>query len=268
MSSNNVNKAGANYRGTMKMDRLRLSEQNAADTRDYADVAAPGTVFTIFDDFVFQAPGTEADHPWILNSGTDTEALDPAITAAEGGVIRLTTGDAGTGVAADGSQLVCAVPVQADSGGLHCECRLRINSAVTDIQVNVGLTDSTSLELPVSISGTTITTTASDAAVFCYDTSQTTDEWYGVAVDSDTDDAGNAILGVAPTADTYQRLGIHVSSDGTEIRFLVDGVEKLKLSGDAGISPDVDLYFTVVANATTTTTKTVDVDYILVQHDR
>lgn len=222
--------------------------------------------FTIFDDFLAQT-ATEADGPWIYNSGTDAQAIDPATAAAEGGVIVLTTGNADGTTAADGSQLVCSIPVQADSGNLVVEARLHINTAVTDISVNFGLTDVTTLEEPFTISGTTITSTATDAVCFVYDTAQTTDEWYACGVDGDTDATGNGLTGTAPVAAVYQVLRIEVDSDGERALFYIDGVLVKTLTASV-CDASTNLYATVIANATTTTSKTVDVDYIKISHDR
>lgn len=222
--------------------------------------------FEVFDDFLYQTI-TEADTPWILNSGADAQAIDPAINAQEGGVIRLTSGDAGSGVANDGSQLVCHIPVQADTGGLVFETRLHINTAVTTVQVVAGLTDSTSLELPASVSGTTVTTNLSNGCVFVYDTNATTDEWYAVGVDGDTDATGNAITGTAPTADTYQVLRIEVDADGEGATFYIDGTLAGTLTA-AATAASTNLYATVIVNATTTTSRTVDVDYVRVRTNR
>ena len=136
------------------------------------------------------------------------------------------------------------------------------------MSVCAGLTDSTSLEEPFSIATDTITSTASDAACFVYDDGATSKTWFACAVDGNTDDTGNATTGSAPVADTYQTLRIEVSADGATIAFYVDGVLKKTLSGAAGVSPDVNLYATVIACATTTASKTVDVDYIYVGHNR
>ena len=224
--------------------------------------------FEIFDDFIQQTL-TEADGPWIENSGADDLAVDPAISAQECGVVVLTTGDNDGTVAQDGSQLVCHIPVQADSGGLVFEARLHINTAITNVAVNVGLTDSTALEEPFTIAGgDAITSVATDAACFVYDTSATTDEWWACAVDSNTDDAGNAATGTAPTADTYQTLRIEVSADGATIKYYIDGTLEVTLSGDAGVTPDTNLYATVIACGDGTASKTVDVDYIYVGHVR
>lgn len=223
--------------------------------------------FEIFDDFLYQTL-TEADTPWILNSGGDAQAVDPAIGAQEEGVVVCTTGDADGAVANDGSQLVAHIPVQADSGGLVFETRLHINTAITTVSVFAGLTDSTSLEEPFTNASDVITSVASDACGFHYDTDATTDEWWALAVDTDVDDTGNTATGTAPVADTYQVLRMEVSADGATITFYINGTQAAQLTGAAGVSPDVNLYATVIANATTTTSKTVDVDYIYVGHTR
>jgi hypothetical protein len=222
-----------------------------------------------FDDFVdYQPAHTELDRAWILNAGADAQAVDPVQTAAEGGTMTLVTGNADGTTANDASQLVLAFPVQADSGGLYFETRLKIATAITAVSVYAGFTDATGLEEPVTNSADTLTTTASDAAGFLYDTDATTDQWWMAAVDGDTDDTGNAALGVAPVADTYQVLRAEVSADGATIKFFINGVLVGTLSGAAGVSPDVNLYFTIIACATTTTSKTVTVDYVEVGHAR
>jgi hypothetical protein len=166
-------------------------------------------------------------------------------------------------VAEDGSQLVCHIPVQADGGGLVFETRLHINTAITNVAVNAGLTDNTGLEEPFTIAGgDAITSVADDAVCFTYDTSADTDEWFALATDSTTDDAGCATTGTAPTADTYQKLRIEISSDGATINFYIDDTLELTLSGDAGVSPDANLYATVIACGDGTASKTLDVDYV------
>lgn len=221
----------------------------------------------IFDDFFYQTL-TEANTPWILNSGGDAQAVDPAVDNQENGVIILTSGDADGTVANDGSQMVCSIPVQADSGGLVFEARLHINTAITEISVNAGFTDSTSLEEPFTGASDTLTSVCSDGACFVFDDGNTTKEWFAAAVDGDTDDTGNAATGSAPVADTYQTLRIEVSANGGIIYFYVDGVVVTTLSGAAGVSPDVNLYATVVICSTTTTSKSVDIDYIYVGHNK
>ena len=222
--------------------------------------------FTYFDDFTQQTL-TEVDEIWILNSGTDAQAIDPAINAQEGGVVRITTGDLDGTTAADGAQMVAHVPVQADSGELVVEARLHINTAVTDVSINFGITDITTLEEPFTIATSTITSNASNAVCFVYDTAATTDEWFACGVDGNTDATGNGTVGVAPVADVYQVLRIEIAADGESAKFFVDGVLKKTLTASV-CAASTNLYATIIACATTTTSKTVDVDYVKISHNR
>jgi len=221
-----------------------------------------GTFVEVFDDFLYQAGFTEADKPWILNAGTHAVAADPAINAQENGVIRLTPGTADGTVVSNGSQLICAVPMQADSGGLFFETRLHINTGITRAQVNAGFTDVTTLELPFSCTGGTYTSTASDAAVFLFDAAATaTGSWHAVSVDTNVDDTGNGAVASGPTADTYQKLRIEISAGGGTC-WLVSTLS------NAGVTPNVNLYATVIASGGSWAQRTVDVDYIQAGHTR
>ena len=223
-------------------------------------------VFEIFDDFLSQTQA-ETDNVWIENSGNDAEAVDPTINVQEGGVILLTTGDADGTTANDGSQIIAHLPMQADSGGLFFEARIHINTAITDVSVFAGLTDVTTLEEAFSNSADTITSNATDACGFLYDTDATTDEWWALAVDTNVDDTGNAATGTAPVADTYQVLRLEVAPDGNTVTFFINGGLVATRSA-GGVSPSTNLYATVIACATTTTSKGVDIDYISFGHNR
>lgn len=231
------------------------------------DELTPSETFVMLDDFVYQTL-TEANTPWILNSGSDAEAVDTVINADAYGVARMVTGDADGTMANDGTQLVSHIKVVPNQGGVEVEARLKINTAVTDISVNFGLTDSQSLEEPFSIGASdVITSNATDGACLVYDTDADTDEWFACAVDSDTDDTGNATTAVAPVADTYQILKIAISADGNTVTYYINGTLVATLN-NAGVSPDAVLYATITACSTTTTSKTVDVDYIKVVASR
>jgi len=251
--------ASSNYLEVNYLGELSFTGTACIDTRDVVD---------LFDDFFYQNGFTELDHPWVLNKGSDGSADDPDITAQEGGVITCTTGAGDGSTAQDGSGLVGCFPFQADSGGLVFEARLHINTAITNVAVFCGLTDSTALEEPFTNAADVITANANDAVGFLYDTSATTDEWWTLAVDSTTQDAGNAASGTAPVADTYQIFRMEVSSDGATINFYIDGTLELAMSGDAGVSPDVNLYPVVMTCGDGTASKTVDVDYIYCKAQR
>jgi hypothetical protein len=249
--------------------RDQFAEDFSVKVPTYPAIAGalePSYKFTIFDDFVYQTL-TEVNTPWILNKGTDDTALDPAIYSRERGAIRFVTGNTSGAIADDGSQIACYVPVQADSGGLVVETKLRILNSLATVSVNFGLTDVNTLEEPFSISGADITSVASDACCFVFDTDATEQKWFACAVDSDVDDSGNGSTGIAPVADTHQTLRIEVSSDGNIVHFYIDGVI-VKTLTNAGISPSVNLYATVCVNTTTTSSRTVEIDYLYISHNR
>jgi len=254
---------------------IKVVTTNNGESVDIGKPLAPQlgidrSAYTEFwDDFLlYQAGFTEADKPWILNSGSNSTAVDPAINAQENGVIQLVTGNADGTTAADGSQMVGAVPFQADSGGLVFETRLHINTAVTTVSVCAGLTDATGLEEPFNMaSGNVGTATATDGVAFLFDTDATTDGWFAMAADGGTLDTGYGTCAVAPTANTYQTLRIEVSEGGGTCNFFINGSLVRTLAG-GGVSPDVNLYPTVIACATTTQSRSVDVDYVYVGANR
>jgi len=235
--------------------------------------AAPGAFRTSFSTLEDFTTGGHLDAgKWTLASGSDGAAADAAQhEAIVGGVVELVTGAAGTNVAADGSSAAwLGNPIRLDSAGgdIAIEARIRIATAITGVSINFGLTDSTALEEPFTGSADVLTSVATDAACLVYDDGNTTKEWFGAAVDTDADDAGNAATGSAPVADTWQLLRMEVSSDGATIRYKVDGVLVLTLSGDVGVGDDVVLYPFVIANSTAAASKTVLVDLVQVEGTR
>lgn len=237
-----------------------------ADTSREVAILRPGqgfdpglaTYVRLFDDF----QGDVIADQWSAAQGSDGQGAVAAIVAGEhGGVVRLTSGDAGTGTAADGSVLTHALNWKASAGGLYMRARLRINTSVASVCVNVGFTDvlaTTTLEMPITISGTTLTTNASDAAVFVFDTAQTNDYWHtqGVKANSDTAIANTE---VAPVADTYTTLEIFIDTSGTAT-FYIDGVLEGQVAN--AVTAATALTPVVAVETRTTAVKVVDVDYI------
>jgi hypothetical protein len=228
---------------------------------------APFASWQLFMDFNELAI-VEADSPLILLTGTDAQGLDPAINVQEGGVYRLTGGDGNGSTAEDGSQFCMVVPVQADTGGLAFECRLKIND-ITESNTYVGFTDITTLEMPFEISGTTLTSTCSDGVGFLFDTAMTADAWAAVGVDTNTDATGEGVTdATAPANGVYQVLRCEINALGTHANFFVDGVKVHELT-DKVCTPTVDMFFTVcVVSEASAAVNTVDVDYFIVSTDR
>lgn len=207
---------------------------------------------------------------WKLTEGTDSATSDASILAGGiGGVLRLTTGDAGTGIAADGNQLTQNhLMWQASNGNLVMEAKLKL-SAITTCYAFVGFTDQVaSLEAPVisAASANTITTNASDAVGFMFDTNMTDDNWWLVGVKGNTD-ATHQDTDVAPVADTYETFRVEVTTDG-DARFFRNGNQVGTLMSDA-ITAATDLSPVIfVSKLSVTASMTMDIDYIHVSMDR
>lgn len=230
-----------------------------------AVVAASAAKAAFFDDFL----GDVLADQWNLVEGTDAATSDAAILAGGiGGVMRLTTGDAGTGLAADQVQVTMALQWQASNGGLSAETRVKF-SQITDAYFFFGFTDqAATLEGPVVSAGSanTITTNASDAVGFMFDTRMTTDNLWLVGVKGDID-ATAQDSGVAPVAAQYMTLRVDVDASGTAA-FFINGLGVGTTMANA-VTAATDLTPVITASKTATATSmTVDTDYIAVSMDR
>jgi len=228
---------------------------------------APETMYQSFHDFNELAI-VEADSPFIFNAGSDDLAIDPAINVQERGVLRVSAGDGDGTAAVDGSQVCLVVPVQADSGLLAFECRLNITD-ITKCSVYVGLTDITTLEEPMSVSGTTITTNATDAVGFIFDTAMTTPGWFMGGVDTNTDATGAGTLSTVAVNTVYQTLRCEIATDGQSAEFFINGLSVGNLTANV-CDASTNLFLTVFANGdgSNSAVATVDVDYLLLEHAR
>src|SRR3546814_5088238 len=99
-------------------------------------------------------------------------------------------------------------------GGRCLVTRLKL-SAITTCYAFVGFTDVTTLEAPIISAGSanTLTSNASDAVGFMFDTGMTDDNWWLVGVDTDVD-ATHEDTGLAPVADTYATFEVDVDENG------------------------------------------------------
>lgn len=196
---------------------------------------------------------------FVKTVGNDGQAVAFAVTQADPlGVVLGTTGDAGTGIAADGLTLAGPL-VFTPSAERTFRCRVKV-SAITNVYLFIGFTDvlpSTTLEEPISLSGTTFTTTATDACGLLFDTSATTDTIRGVGVAADVD-ATAVDTALAWVADTYKDVKIVVTTAGTMKAYL-DGVLVATVTG--AVTASVALAPIIVADARTTSTRDVTVDY-------
>lgn len=217
-----------------------------------------------FDDFL----GDVIADQWNVVEGTDSATSDAAILSGGiGGVLRLTTGDAGTGLAADMVQLTQALQWQASNGGLAFQARFKM-SAITTCYAFLGLTDVTTLEAPIisAASADTFTTNASDAVGFMFDTRMATDNWWLTGVAANTD-ATMQDMGAAPVADTYAVFRVEVDANGAA-RFYYNGaLVGTQMTG--AVTAATDLTPTIAVSKTSVAASmTADIDYVGVSMTR
>jgi hypothetical protein len=216
------------------------------------------SVVSVFDVFI----GDAMDARWNIVEGTDSATSAESILAGGiGGVLRLTTGDAGTGLAADMIQITQALQWQASNGGLVFQTRLKL-SAITTCYAFLGFTDVTTLEAPIesAASVNTITTNATDAVGIFFDTRMSTDNWWAAGVATNTD-ATHQDLGSAPVADTYETFRIEVTAAGLAT-FYRNGIQ-VGSAMTAALTAAADLTPTIAVSKTSVAASmTMDIDYI------
>lgn len=165
----------------------------------------PNTV-ALFDDF----EGDVVADQWNFVEGTDNTTSDGAISAAVNGLFLLTGGDSAGTVAADAAELNRELNWQARQN-LWFHTRVKLAS-IASVSCFFGFTDTKSLEQAVysAGSGNTLTSDATDAVGFMFDTAMTAANWWAVGVANDVD-ATAQNLAVAPVADTWETFSIQLT---------------------------------------------------------
>lgn len=224
--------------------------------------AATNTMVRLFDDFEGSTLSTSWGHP---TKGSDGATVDFAVSADVNGKIRGTTGaGAGGTMAANGVMIYRALNWKANMGGVAMEARVQI-SAITNISMYVGFTDQVStLTAPITsaASADTITTNASNAVGFMFDTSMTTTKIWLVGVAADVDATAQS-SGIAPVAATYITLRVELTTAGVATFFINNVAVGTAMTGavtaTTAITPCVSVFTRTAASAT------LDVDYISAQ---
>lgn len=239
-----------------------IAPEGVVSGRHGKQIHAPApSVVSFLDDFT---RGLDTN-TWLATEGTDSATSAAAtLSGGIGGVLRLTTGDAGTGLAADTEQLTQKELMwQASNGGLAAEFRLKL-SAITTCYVFIGFTDTVAaaLEAPIesAASANTLTSNASNAVGVMFDTRMSTDNWWLVGVKADVD-ATAQNSGFAPVADTYETWRIEVDTSGNAT-FYRNGVSVGTVMSNA-ITAATDLTLVMTASKTSVAASmTVDIDYV------
>lgn len=214
----------------------------------------------LFDDFLGDAIQT----PWAVTLGSDSTsnvASGAVVAGAAGGVLRLAGADSTGAMAEDGAQLTSFLNWKAANGDLIFEARVKL-AVITNVSAFVGFTDTVALEAPITsaASADTITTNASDAVGFMFDTSMAADTWWLTGVKGDTDAVAQN-TGIAPVAATYETLRIEVTPTG-EASFFRNGAQvgalmSAALTASVALTPVIGLFPRTAAFGTQ-----VDVDYV------
>lgn len=202
---------------------------------------------------------------WGVAHGSDGSAADFAIAAAVGGKVRGTTGAGGTTtMAVNGVQLHSALNWQANKGGLIFSAAVAA-TLVTSLALYVGFTDQVAaLEMPFTLSSGTLTSNATDACGFLFDTGATASTVKCVGVANDVD-AAVIDTAVALTAATYALFNIEVDASGNAT-FWLNGTKYGTLA--SAVTPTIPLTPVVAGFRRTGTLTTIDVDHIAVEQDR
>lgn len=197
------------------------------------------------------------DSQYVLNSGADAQAVDPAIlTTAMGGILQCASGDVGDTYANDNSQICLATFLSPEDGATVFAARCALD-VITAAQFFIGLTDSTAEEETMSLATTTLTTTATNAVGFLFDTDATVDNIWLCGVADDVD-ATHIDSGLAPVAATYRDYLIELSAIGTA-KFWIDGTLVGTMAG--AVAADSDLTPKLAVNSHTTAARVLSADF-------
>ena len=204
--------------------------------------------------------GGSLAHYW-LYKGSDAQAVLPVISNNR---LVLVAGDANTGFAADGSQLIGGTGYTLSAGALTFEVSMQYPGSA-NIQYFVGFTDQTSaLEIPIESAavGDTIITTATDAVGFMFDTSMATDNRWLVGVNNNVDETAQDSNTVSLiNTEFVLRIEIDASANAN---FYVDGTQ-VGTTMTTACSTSVPLYPTIAVGSRGTATRTLSVSCLYVR---
>lgn len=218
----------------------------------------------LFDDFL----GDVIADQWNVVEGADTTTSDALVNNQLGGVLRLVTGDSATlTYAGNGIQITQGAffNFRAAEGGLAIEARVKLD-AITTAGFFVGFTDNGAFEAPIEASGVGngITTNATDAVGFLFDTRMTNANLWAVGVANDVD-AVSVNTGIAPVANTYVTLRVEVDNLGNATYFINrNAVARVATA----VRPSIALTPTVAATSFVAAVRNLDVDYIQAKANR
>lgn len=192
-------------------------------------------------------------------SGSDGGVTAMANNGGVNGEAFMTTGaGATTTMAVNGAQFHTALNYRSSNGLLFAETKIKVD-VVTNLAFFFGFTDQVSaLEMPFTLSAGTLTSNATDAAGFLFDTAATAATIKLVGVKGDTD-ATVQNTGVALVAGTYITLRVEID-ENENASFYINGVLVGTLMASA-LTKTVALTPVVAAFSRTAASHVVTSDY-------
>ncbi len=234
---------------------LRLYEESTGAT-GYGESVTTLAPVVLDDDFIANALSTALWTVAGVNSGTC------ASSTGVGGLATITTGDA------DDDDVDVASEIVFNSGkACGCEARVRIND-VSGTAFNFGFSDAkgeAADAIAATYSGTTLTSNATDCALFFHDPDATTDAFRTVAVSNDTDGTVDTITSTSPGDADWHIYRVQSDTSGN-VDFYFDGVSQG--TANSGLRSAVNLCVYLGAINREATGNTVDVDYIRAWQER
>lgn len=235
---------------------------------------AHGSVVYLFDDFW---QDTFATDPWTTNGGTGATAFAIPATPIVGGAAQ---GATGTNATASNRRVnLYGAPVW--SGDKNCGIEVRFRSSrVSDLIFEIGFIDTMTSITTAAPAVTDVDTPSfaaglGDAAVVVMDTGQTLTTMALACIGSGSLNAGSAtaIGTLAPAINTWMKVRVQLyanegSSSGNNAVAWIDDSYGNHVTKTAGIEGGTLVRPWVFIGGGSTTTCTVDLDYIRVWQDR
>lgn len=222
----------------------------------------------MFDDFNggAQAFSTTITEKWRSRKGSDGACVDWTTGTGAGGFAVGTIGSTTATMAVSGTQLDAGRNWQCDQGDLYFEARVKTDTIAT-ISIFIGFTDQVAaLEMPIhsAVSANTLTTNATDAVGFMFDTSMTAGtKWWLTGVANDVDATAQNTTISAGTA--FRTFGISLSALGVATFYFGALGQSIQVGTvmTGAITPSVSLTPVIAGfNRTTSGTPALTVDYV------
>lgn len=202
---------------------------------------------------------------WLVYKGSDGGAAYPVINVQKGGVCRAVAGaGAGATMAVNGSQINGSLNFEPDQGFAEFGTSVKL-SAITTSAVFIGFTDqSSALAMPFTLSGSTLTSNASNGVGFLFDTAATAATWKCVSVATDVDGAVTD-TGIAPATTLFDHIGLYLDALGN-CDFYLNG--KMVAQNLVAVTPTAPLCPVVAGFRRAASALNIDIDYIYAAADR